>query len=171
MTKAFRIVAIMLGMVMSMGFVSCGDDDDEPSNPTTTENDVTVSYNVTLSQAYYDYFNITVTYTDINGNEKTETITGDWKYPAQTIKESKAAKAYSLSVVAKPKSSNPEIVEGQAYKISHSCSVYVYVTNSDGGVIKTNSDPTGSSTMSVGNNNAIDYFTQEHSIFSRSYSL
>jgi hypothetical protein len=166
-------MAIMLSVVLGLSMTSCGNDD-EPDNDTnsSTASDhfVCLTYRVSLSQTWYDYFNIEVSYTDVLGKEHSEAISSDWTYQQLNIKSTEAGKDFAISVVAKPKSSDPTVEEGTAYKMSHDCSMLVETVDSNGNILKHNGYGSPSS-MSVGGDAAIRYFSTEHTIFSTSYSL
>lgn len=116
----FKGMAILAGFAMSVSFAACDDDDNQPDNGSTDSDKVTtvvVDYRVDMGQAYRDYFDINVEYTDQNGENKTTVITAPWAVNYQTD-ISKAADRYICRVVAKPKENHPEITEGKEYNIS-----------------------------------------------------
>lgn len=71
----FKTLSIMMGMVMSFSLVSCGDDDDnnEPEDPKAVAY-YDVKYVTNLGEDWFKFFDVTITYVNGAGVEKTETI-------------------------------------------------------------------------------------------------
>ncbi len=139
LSKCFKTLAIMLGMAMSISLVSCGDD--EPDDPnkndnnsnngngsTTTEASYTVhtSYDINLSQAFYDYFDIKVSFTATTGELQTLDLTQNAVWSTATVAYTNAPKNYYLVVTATPKANYPAIDASTTYYFDASCLMNIY---------------------------------------------
>jgi hypothetical protein len=125
-TKLIGTIAIILGMIMTMPLTSCGEDNDEPDTPTAETNTYTrVHYVIRMAQTWYDYYDVEVTYTDVEGVSHTETINQDSQYD-ETVPTSKAGKKFDIDIVAKPKAEIPSINDTVTYSISKNCTMSVY---------------------------------------------
>jgi hypothetical protein len=124
MIKTLKMLAIMLGMMMSMSLVSCGDDDG-PDDPTLTKTYVGARYVVSLSENWYKYFDIEVTYTDILGNTETKTVDSNMEY-FEIVETEKAATAFSFKVVAKLKANLSDLDDDTIYQFTNASSMAVY---------------------------------------------
>lgn len=122
LSYARRMATIMLALSAPVVLTSCGDDDDEPtapSNPAVIQQTVTTvhtSYDFSLGEAWYQYFDIKVTYTSAGG-DKSETLTMDEMNNFSVPYESAPAK-YICKVVATPKTTYPQIVDTDTYDLS-----------------------------------------------------
>jgi hypothetical protein len=120
--KTFRFLkaaAMILGVALCFTLSACGDDDDDDPKP--EENTYAkLLYDIQLSDDYYTYFDINVSYTDIEGNTQSQNITSNWKY-SKTLATAKAASAIQISVVATAKTTYPEPVEGTEYTLGYNC--------------------------------------------------
>lgn len=105
----FRTLIIMLGMVMSLSLVSCGDDDDnnEPENPKTVAY-YDANYGIDLKDAWFEFFDVTVSYVNEAGEVKTETI-GSNKVLSARIAANKAPDAISFKIHVTRKASVSEV--------------------------------------------------------------
>ncbi len=125
--KFFKTLAIMLGMLMSVSLVACGDDDDEPDEPDAPKTSLQVICKVDLAQAWYDYFDVEATYTGLDGVTHTETITANKVLYNETVESSKVkASAVSLTVVAKVRNPLPEVPADQIFALDNTCEMDVY---------------------------------------------
>lgn len=103
----FKITVLCLVMIVGcINLTACSDSEDEPevTNELTT---IKTEFSVSLSNDWYKYFDIEVTYTSETG-EKTITLTQDWMYE-NNIPYSAEPDEIICKVVAKPKANTPAI--------------------------------------------------------------
>jgi hypothetical protein len=124
MIKTLKMLAIMVGMMMSMSLVSCGDDDG-PDDPTPTKTYVGARYVVSLSENWYKYFDIEVSYTDILGNNVTKVVDSNMEY-FETVETEKAATSLSFTVVGKLKADLSDLDDDTVYQFTNASSMGVY---------------------------------------------
>jgi hypothetical protein len=146
LSKCFKTIAVVLGMTMSVALVSCGDD--EPGNTDNTNNNsnnnsgsssdnnsgsTTVAnynvfghYNINLSQAFYDFYDITVSFTDADGQLFTTPFTENYEWSTAAVSYDNAPKEYYLVVTATPKANHPAIDETATYYMDATCSLNLY---------------------------------------------
>jgi hypothetical protein len=115
-SKLFKTLAIMLSMVMSLSMVSCGDDEPDggddsivtPDTPSVVDNDfIQGCYHVTLSDDYYKFYDVELTYVDVDGNQVSKQLTGNADLWGEKVAYSSANKSVSMKVVATVKSELP----------------------------------------------------------------
>lgn len=168
----FSTVLLLIAILGSVSICSCSSSDDNsdgPSTPTNKRSKYQVIYNVQLSEAYYQFFDIEMTYTTSKGEEATETITKNKKYELTVDYNSKPSKL-ACKIMAKPKSTNvPDIVETQTYNMDKSCSAQGIIYFQDGSIDKSYSlyEPS-SSTLPVSGTKMSAFIQKEHLIFSNS---
>lgn len=79
MKKIFKFMMMALAaVVLAVGFAACSSDDDDNDGPTPENPTMKESYmklKLTFSEDYLSVFDVTLSYTDIDGSTKTETIT------------------------------------------------------------------------------------------------
>jgi hypothetical protein len=124
--KAFVAV---LAMMMCVNLTACGDDDDD--DDPVDENGVAkveVGYQVGLGQGWYDYFDMTATYTAIDGSEVTKTFSSDFEYK-EAAAVAQATDKESLKIVATPKSTLPAIDESAEYDFG--VTIYTWIGTYD----------------------------------------
>ena len=104
----FKTLAIIIGMMMSISLVSCGDDDDnnEPEN-TKAVAYYDVKYVTDLNDDWFKFFDVTISYVNGAGEEKTEAIVQDFRcvgeysnHTIQAVSESVGFKSTSNFVIA-----------------------------------------------------------------------
>lgn len=105
---------------MCVSLSSCGDDDDDDDSPivdTTTIVSVVANYSVTLSDDYFNLWDVQVTYTTASGTQ-TETITSAWS-KTETFTDANALPSQvAFSVVGKPKSPVPTLDNDKIYSLA-----------------------------------------------------
>lgn len=114
-SKFFKTLAIMLGMVMSFSLVSCGDDEPEdkdgtvtPDTPAAVDTDfIQGCYHVTLSDDYYKFYDVELTYVDVDGNQVSTPLTSNVDLWGTKVAYASANKNVSMKVVATVKSELP----------------------------------------------------------------
>jgi hypothetical protein len=173
MKKTLTLSYVMLGMILCLSLVSCGDDANEKlveDMVVANSQYATLKYGVVLSQVWYDYFNIEVSYIDINGTQSTTVIRKDWTYASSTVKTTEAGDAFGITVIAKPKSDDPAVASGAYYNLTENCYMNFNVLDSYGRVIKQH-NKASSTGISLGNDNAARFFSTEQEVFSTSYEM
>ncbi|ADV43023.1 hypothetical protein [Bacteroides helcogenes] len=114
----FKITILCLAMIAGcINLTACGDSDDEPevTNELTT---IKTTFSVSLSNDWYKFFDIEVTYTSETG-EKTITLTQDWMYE-KDIPYSAEPDEFLCKVIAKPKANSPAIDANTTYLLEQS---------------------------------------------------
>lgn len=162
-----KTIAVMIGMLMSVSLVSCGDDDDEPD----TSDYVQVYYRMEMGQGWYDLFDIDLTFNDVNGQEYTGTAYRNSDYNDK-VKLSLAPSKFVFKVVAKPRSEAPAIVAGEKYDFSTNClmNIYKYADGTANNVpVYTLSGTTSLSSDDVEDMNA--FVSEEHIIINGEYTF
>lgn len=113
MKSVFQKMSALLtvfAMMFAFTLTSCGDDDPEPepkpepSAPTR----IGVNYKLELADTWWDFYNIEVTYTTVEGQEVTTTVTKGWEYSA-SAKFDEAATNYHFKATAVPKEHLPNL--------------------------------------------------------------
>ncbi|MDE5870350.1 MAG: hypothetical protein K2H22_00170 [Muribaculaceae bacterium] len=114
MKTTIKLMAMMLGIfAVAFGTTSCDKINDalEEHDPNDVKS-VNVEYSMDLSQTWFEFYDITVTYYDENGKEHSQTVTEKWEY-GFSVKPNKAPKNYVFTVVATPKKEHPEFDKAQ----------------------------------------------------------
>lgn len=127
-----KAMAIFMGLAMSMAFSACGDDNDEPAVPQKKTTDVVVNYSLSLSEDYYDLWDIEVTYTGAGGRPVTEKITMDWNLELDLKTADEIPTRYSLSAVARPKATAPALVADKVYDLTAEYQLTIATFTADG---------------------------------------
>lgn len=134
MRKLLLLKAVFLCMVMvvlGLSLTACGDDESE--EVVVEHETIKVSYAVSLSEDWYKYFDIEVSYTG-EGAVESKTLDMDWKMNI-SIPASAEPDKYVFSVAAKPKAVTPELDPTvETYELSSSYSFNVSAINTDGTV-------------------------------------
>ncbi len=173
-SKILKTLSIIMGMVMSISFVSCSDDDDDNSNDSSSTKKTTsvlASYSVDLSDDIFELWDIEVTYTGPGGLTITDTFTNNFVLQL-TLNASDAAipTTYSLKVVGKPKAETPTIEDDRSYTLSHGYSKVVDTYNSSGsrndGISKNNA-----SSMSAKGSSIASLVTSDYQIINTSCTI
>lgn len=119
-------LALMMSMVMSLCLVSCGDDDD--NNGTSGDNKTIAYYEATysadLSDTWFDFFDVTITYTNMSGEETSEPIRMNTSRSIQ-IPANVASDAVSFKIHVTRKANGPAIDETQSYKFESAAKLWV----------------------------------------------
>jgi hypothetical protein len=72
--KFYRVSVMLLACVLSLGFTSCGGDDDDNSSSVKAIKNVVTSMSYTFSADLLSVADVTVTYLDASGTAQTETV-------------------------------------------------------------------------------------------------
>jgi hypothetical protein len=170
--KFLSILAIMIGMVMSVSLVSCGDDDDpDDGGPTITYNGG-VMYKVVLSDDYYTYFDIKAVCTDYKtGTDETLTFT---KNDSLLLVDdySKIVKTYNFKVVATPKATAPAIDADKNYTFNSRCGLCAYYYDaSETGTIAPLFNDNQKESMVIPASGMPEFISQSWELYSQSYNF
>jgi hypothetical protein len=173
--KFLSILAVMIGMTMSASLVSCGDDDDEPEDPTpntTVTYNAGVMYKVDLSDDYYTYFDITAVCTDyLTGKDATLTFTKNDDL-LLVGKYADIAKTYNFKVVATPKATAPAIESGKDYNFVNKCGLFTYYYDStETGDVAPVYKYTEQETLIVPAENMPGFIAETWNLFNKSYTF
>lgn len=171
----FKFMAACLMGASVIALPACGDDDDngkdEPVVPQNKIATVVVDYSVSLSEDYYDLWDIEVTYTDAGG-QKTERIEMDWNYQMKLNALDQIPETYGLTVTAKPKAALPSLIADQVYTLSSDCYMKIQGIGQDGKVVKTDGMLTPlSKSISTDGNHLLNVVSNPRPICSVSYDF
>jgi hypothetical protein len=114
-SKLFKTLAIMLSMVMSLSMVSCGDDEPDDDGDVTPDipsvvddNYIQGYYVVDLGDAYYQFYDVTLTYVDVDGKEVTKQLTSNVDFLGAKLLYTDANKDITYKLEVSVKSELPE---------------------------------------------------------------
>lgn len=161
--KAAILCVVMMAFGLSL--TACGDDETVTEVVANDRQTINMTYSVSLSDNWYKYFNIEVTYTGA-GAVQSETLNMDWKMNF-SIPAANEPDEYVFSVVAKPKAGVELDPEVESYELPVNISAEVSAVKADGsaddsyGFYKSDN---GSKTLSAAS--MAEYIKEEHSIFS-----
>lgn len=125
----FKAIALLLGLAMGLSFAACGDD--EPQAPKKTDT-VVVNYYMSLSDDYYDLWDIEVSYTGAGGQMTTEAADMDWSLELKLNAADEIPTKYAFKVVAKPKAKAPTPDPDKLYTLTSECFVRISCQDKDG---------------------------------------
>lgn len=76
--KSIKLMTLLMATAfVTVTFTACGDDDIKIERPDFTK----VKYTCSLGEDFLKFYDVTASYTDVDGNSKTETITSrNWQY-------------------------------------------------------------------------------------------
>ena len=145
---------MIMGSVLMLAAVgtlaACGNDDDEkltPGDPNIVAYEV--EYEVEMSSAVYNYFDVTMTYTDENGEEKSRVITGDQdmklRVPVDKLKDS-----YTMKVTGVAKQPYPAIDPAGKYRIEYDVEASIEALDKRGESYSIGSKDVSKSAMTIG---------------------
>ena len=123
------MVAVLCYMMTAAVFTACSKDDDNGSGGGDQKSVVSIYYEFSLGQAYFDFYDIYCVYTDVNGVVQREKCTSK-AYYSKTVEYDKAPNTYEFSVIGIPKSPLPNIDPDASYDVSHGYNVNVCVKSS-----------------------------------------
>jgi hypothetical protein len=177
----FKAAAIMIGMAMSMSsLTACGSDDDEPENnqeETTTSNYLGgVKYIINLSDTWYNFFDIKVTYIDIYGESHSGTL-GENITETRFADFNKVSKSLSMTITAEPKGATPTFANDSTYKFTNNSAMYVYkclATETDVYPIDGYAATKGNINVhgyTEGKSGMAEFLGESHDLFGHSYSF
>lgn len=126
----FKTLLLLTTLLSASMLTSCSKEIDAPDMPDIT--DIKISYEVNLSDAYYDFFDIIVGYIDYDGNYTTTHITENWSKNF-TVKKSKAG-IFRISVTASPKDTPATGIDGESYTFEHDVYMSIIGVYEGGGI-------------------------------------
>ena len=134
MTRKSLLKATVLCLAMMaccVTFSACSSDENEPETIITNElTTIKAEYSVSLSEDWYRFFDIEVTYTSETG-VKTILLTEDWNFD-MNIPYTAGPDEFVCQVTAKPKADMPAIEENASYLLEENIQVRVNGILEDG---------------------------------------
>lgn len=173
MTRKSLLKATVLCLAMmagSINFSACSSDENEPETIITNElTTIKATYSVSLSDDWYRFFDIEVTYTSETG-VKTILLTEDWNFD-MNIPYTAGPDEFVCQVTARPKADMPAIEENASYLLEENIQVRVNGILEDG----TMSSEYGysgnrSGTETKSSEGMKKYVTGEHSLMKFTYT-
>lgn len=173
MTRKSLLKATVLCLAMmacSINFSACSSDENEPGTIITNElTTIEATYSVSLSDDWYRFFDIEVTYTSETG-VKTILLTEDWNFD-MNIPYTAEPDEFVCQVTARPKADMPAIEENASYLLEENIQVRVNGILEDG----TMSSEYGysgnrSGTETKSSEGMKKYVTGEHSLMKFTYT-
>ena len=168
----FKAAVLCMAMLAgSITFSSCSEDEEDPIEEETNKlTDVNVKYSINLSENWFKYFDIEVSY-NTGVEEKTITITEGLSYNV-TVPYTGEEVNYYCNVTAKPKAEVPAFNTDTAYYFAEEIQVVVSGKMEDGTVA---SDFGLSGAVASGSINiagaAMEAYThKEHKLYTFSYT-
>lgn len=144
----FKILGLTLSLLLSAGFISCGDDD-EPDVPEVEIVAVDVQYVASVGDAYTNFWDVQLTYTNAQGKTVTEPLTSPWSQKYHIKKEDKIPTTYTFKVYAYPKQDAPHPDPDAIYSLKRTVGCVVWGTTSDGKEVLLGGNPSAQPTGGV----------------------
>ena len=121
----FKTLAIMMGMVMSFSLVSCGDDDGdkEPEDPKAVAY-YDVKYVTDLGEDWFKFFDVSITYVNGAGEEKTDAIEEN-THISDKIQANVAPNTVNFKIHVVRKANIPEVDPNTPYHFSGRAQLFV----------------------------------------------
>lgn len=167
----FKFMAAFLPVAIVLPLASCGDDDDEqPDDPQPKYARVAVNYSISLSEDYYNLWDIQVTYTDYAGSTKSETVTQDWSRDYTYDANDEVPTEYSIVVKGLPKNPVPTVDQEKVYTLEADCMMTITGITADGKSEILGATPS-SSKLSVRGDHLTDRLANGINIASGSYTI
>lgn len=157
-------------MACCINFSACSSDENEPETIITNElTTIEAEYSVSLSEDWYRFFDIEVTYTSETG-VKSILLTEDWNFD-MNIPYTAGPDEFVCQVTARPKADMPAIEENASYLLEENIQVRVNGILEDG----TMSSEYGysgnrSGTETKSSEGMKKYITGEHSLMKFTYT-
>ncbi len=108
---------IMSIALLSTSFASCSDENDEPKDPQPEVQGMLVTYKAQIDPAMLDFLDVTVEYTDYNGQTATATLDGgEWEQSVAFSRE-KGELPTDLSAVVKIAKKQSPVFTGNSVHI------------------------------------------------------
>lgn len=159
-------------LFIATSLTGCGDDNNEPVIPDDKTVSVNADYSVSLSNDYFDLWDIEITYTDAGGNLKSEVIESDWMLNLKLLAIDKIPTHYELKVIGKPKVTLPTIDPDRIYNLGYECQITVAGYKADGSLsFAEGMGIPDQSSLSTDGKHLENIISKERIIFSRSVSI
>lgn len=126
----FKTTVLCLAMIAGSIFLTACDDDENEPEVTNAVTTIKTEFSVSLSENWYKFFDIEVTYTSETG-EKTITLTQDWNFNMK-IPYSAEPDKFVCNIIAKPKADVPAIEADATYLLKEEIHAAVYGILKDG---------------------------------------
>ena len=126
-SNLFKSLAIIMGMMMSFSFVSCGDDDDNDEPEPGDQKEVAyydVKYMTDLHDDWFDFFDVSITYVGTAGTEVTEPLERNTSF-TENIEANVAPNSISFKIHVTPKASHPAIDVDKVYDFNGEAQLFV----------------------------------------------
>lgn len=167
MKRFFISTVLTVSAISLVGIMSACDDDNgggSPSLPDVPSSEVVsynVEYDVDLSDAYYEMYDITLTYTDADGLVKSRALTADFDYEFD-VPVARVADRYVFNVVGKVKSTLPEISTTSLYKFEKKGEMEVKCKTSEGRSFTKYADSMVGTSVTIRGDRVAEYVTVRH---------
>ncbi|MGN1252033.1 MAG: hypothetical protein ACI4US_04055 [Muribaculaceae bacterium] len=123
--RLLKYMAALVTAVMALTMVSCGSDDDETAYLEVGKTDyVEVEYSVDLSEAWYRFYDISVSYTGRDGVIRYENFEADRDVKFR-VDYDVAPRDMQFTVIASPKAESPQIDDDRDVIFDQNCSIKV----------------------------------------------
>lgn len=127
----WKMIVALLTMTMTVSLASCSDDDNEvvtKSDNSLAVDSVKTYCSIKLADTYYQFFDITVSYTTANGERISDvTLTKDTVITTACNGTSNYATNATCTVNITPKANQPELETETVYDMSKSFALYHYI--------------------------------------------
>ncbi len=155
-----KFMTLAAAVAVSVSLASCGGDDNEepdiPSKPVVES--VTAAYSAKLSDAYFEFYDVTVIYTDEDGKRVTRTVNSGGEFNS-IIPAAKLPEKIQFAVQINAKNPTPSIDKSAKYIFEDDISLAVRVKYSDGTTGQYN-DQGAPGTMTIGGDNLAAYLAK-----------
>lgn len=123
--KVLKAVTALMMTALAPVLASCGSDDDETAYLEVGRTDyVEVEYSVDLSEAWYGFYNISVSYTGRDGVIRYENFEADRDIKFR-VDYDVAPRDMQFTVIASPKAESPQIDDDRDVIFDQNCSIKV----------------------------------------------
>lgn len=177
-SNLFKSLAIIMGMMMSLSLVSCGDDDDndEPGD-SGNQKEVSyydVAYMTNLHDDWFDFFDVSITYVGTAGTEVTEPIESNKSFSAK-IDAKVAPSSVCFKIHVTPKATYPTVDPDKAYHFTGEAQILVstYLKDNTKAGVSGSFIPSSTQGVTIGGNK-MDQFMERYTdvdIFEYSVTL
>lgn len=169
--KSMSALLTLLAVIAAFTFTSCGNDDEDEPDPVPTHSEkIGVVYTLTLADAWWDFFDIEVSYTTIYGKPETKTVTKGWVYAA-SLPYDQASAEYSFTAKATPKVQQPSIDPDATYALDHGYSCTSYALDKNDGVENTLYISSPSSKLSARGEKFTEFAVESHDLAANSWTI
>lgn len=129
-----RIASMLAVLAITLGTSSCEKIDDLTADPKDIKS-INAVYTADLSQTWFDYFDIMVTYYDEAGQPQTLQIFERWSYSI-SLPPKKAPHNYAFTVTASPKENHPGLENVTPITFSRDIKAEFFAYRYDGSIVK-----------------------------------